>query len=77
MGEKKLPVLSIENMVVVAAKYIQIDNKFNFSNQHKFSHLHFYETTFITKQNYNMEYESFFVLHFMVQNMPVYYSELY
>lgn len=48
MGEKKLPVLSIENMVVVAVKYIQIDNKFNFSNQHKFSHLHFYEMTFIT-----------------------------
>lgn len=46
-------------MVVVAVKYIQIDNKFNFSNQHKFSHLHFYEMTFITKQNYNMEYESF------------------
>lgn len=59
-GKKRLPVLSIENMAVVAVKYIQIGNTFNFSNhQHKFSHLHFYEMTFITKLNYNMEYAPF------------------
>lgn len=54
-----MPVLSIENMAVVAVKCIQIGTILNFSNQHKFSHLHFYEITFITKQNYNMEYAPF------------------
>lgn len=52
--------LSIENMAVVAVKYIQLGNTLNFSNhQQKFSHLHFYEVTFITEQNYNMEYAPF------------------
>lgn len=43
-------------MAVVAVKCIQIGTILNFSNQHKFSHLHFYEITFITKQNYNMPF---------------------
>lgn len=65
-------------MADVEVKYIQSGNTFNFSNhQHKFSHLHFYEMAFSTKQNYNMEYAPFLLLHFMVQNMLVYYSELY
>lgn len=62
-GGKKsrtLPVLHIENMVVLDLKYIQIGNTFRFSNhQQKLSHLHFYEMTFITKQSSNMEHAPF------------------
>lgn len=54
--KKKLPVLNIENMVALDLKYIQIGNTFSFSNhQQKFSHLHFYEMTFITKQSTRVE----------------------
>lgn len=57
---KTLPALNIENMVVLDLKYIQIGNTFNFSNQkQKFSHLHFYEMTFITKQSSSVEYAPF------------------
>lgn len=76
-GKKKLPVLNIENMVVLDLKYIQTGNTFNFSNhQQKFSHLHFYEMTFITKQSSSVEYAPF-SFAFWVQNMPVYYCEWY
>lgn len=57
---KKLPVLNIENMVVLDLKYLRIGNTFNFSNhQQKFSHLHFYEMTFITKQSSSVDYAPF------------------
>lgn len=34
--KKKLPASRIENTAVVAVKYIQTGNTFNFRNQHKF-----------------------------------------